>query len=40
MSEVNVLDGPASGEKGSKGRDYPYLIPGKGVWALIFQKKS
>ena len=33
--EDRVLDGPASGEKGSKGRNELDCIRGKGVRALI-----
>ena len=35
-----VLDGPASGEEGSKGRNWLDCIRGKGVRALIFRKES
>ena len=38
--EDRVLGGPASGEKGSKGRNELDCIRGKGVRALIFRKES
>ena len=38
--EDRVLDGPASEEKGSKGRNWLDCIWGKGVRALVFRKES
>jgi hypothetical protein len=37
---LGFSDGPASGEKGSNGRNYLDCIRGKGVRAPIFRKES